>query len=484
MANREKIKILLIEDEEFDVKRVRRTIEPFSQQIEIVDVVSDGLTTLQIVKERRGYYDVIIMDYQIAGGMHGEELIRKIKEIDPLIQIIIITKMTINITDFQFARHLMDAGAMWYCTKYPADIDDYIYQPTDFILSIFNAYEKKKLMQKELKTRGKLEEKLENILIEKEIIGRSAKILELKYQIEQIARTDATVVIRGESGTGKELAATHIHYLSQRKFENFVTINCGSIPRELIESELFGYEKGAFTGARDRKLGLFEIAHNGTIFLDEIAELPPEAQVKLLRVLQEGEIDKIGRKERIKVNVRVIAATNKNLEEEVSKGNFREDLYYRINVFTLWIPPLRERKEDIPLFIDYFMDKYSRQQGITKPEILPEAMEELIRYSWPGNVRELQNVVQRLLIFANHAITIEDVKNSLYGIQMKSGASKLNLDEIFRNHLIPLKEFEEKFRKEYIMLVRKRTKSDAEAAHILGIAPPNFSRLCKKLGIK
>ncbi|MDP3684339.1 MAG: sigma-54 dependent transcriptional regulator, partial [Ignavibacteria bacterium] len=337
------INILLIEDEDFDVRRVRNTLRLFESSIIIKDVVSNGLAATDLIKEYPDRYDVVIMDYQISGGLMGENLISKIKELDRFLQIIVITKMTINITDYKFAQNLMQAGAFWYCTKYPGNIEDYIYQPTDFLLSIFNAFEKKKLEKLRSKSDSKLNQNIQSILDSKKIIGESKPMGQLKEYIDKYSQSDANILISGASGTGKELVAWHIHYKSKRKLESFVPINCGSIPSELIESELFGYEKGSFTGATNKKSGLFEIAHNGTIFLDEVSELPHTAQVKLLRVIQEGEIEKIGRTKKIDVNVRIIAATNKNLAAEVNNNKFREDLFYRLNVIPIDIVPLRHR---------------------------------------------------------------------------------------------------------------------------------------------
>lgn len=475
------INILLIEDETYDVNRIKRTLEPFAQQIIIKKIVADGQSAVNLLSENDEEYDVIIMDYQIVGPLSGEKLIREIKLIDPYIQIIVITKMTVNVTDFDFANKLIEAGAMWFCTKYPSDIKEYIYQPTDLLLSIFNAYEKKRLTLEKSKSNSQLNQSINSILSGKRIIGRSSVIKNLVTQIEKAALQDATVLITGASGTGKELVATHIHYLSRRKFENFLTINAGSIPHELIESELFGFTQGSFTGAIKPKKGLFEVANNGTIFLDEISELPMSAQVKLLRVLQEGEIDKIGRTEKIKVDVRVVAASNIDLEKAVSEKKFREDLFYRLNVFPIVLPTLRERMEDIPLLAEYFIEKYSAQMSIRVPEIKKEAMHVLQRFEWPGNVRQLQNVIQRLLISCGDVITEEDVVNML-------GTKKVeNIKEpefLFGENIMKWKDMENLFRVKYFTYVKNRTKSESEAARQLGIAPSNFYRMCSKLGIK
>src|SRR3990172_2403821 len=413
MRSNEKINILLIEDEDYDVRRVRNTVRFSNDKIFIKNVVSNGNSALELLEKRKDEYDIIIMDYQIAGGLRGEELIKKIKVVDSSLQIIVITKMTLNITDFEFANNLMQAGAFWYCTKYPGDIEEYIYQPTDFLMSIFNAYEKKQLEKMSNRSNKKLSQKVDEILYQKRMIGDSEPTKHLLQQIEKYCGSDVNILINGPSGTGKELVAFNIHYKSKRKLENLVPINCGSLPHELVESELFGYEKGAFTGANTKKSGLFEIANNGTIFLDEVSELPLSAQVKLLRVIQSGEIEKIGRTGSINVNVRIIAATNKDLESEVKAGKVREDLYYRLNVVPIYILPLNMRKADIASLVEHFLNLYSFDMSRRIPAIKPDAMKILNNYEWPGNVRELKNVVQRLLLNCTGNIDETDVKNSL-----------------------------------------------------------------------
>lgn len=483
MVNDGKIRLLLIEDEEFDVKRVKNTIGIFKDNLIIDKIVSNGSDALSILKENPDYFDIIIMDYQIAGAIRGEELIKQIKKINYTIQIIVITKLTVNISDFDFAKRLVDAGAYWYCTKYPGDIEEYIYQPTDFLMSIFNAYEKKKLEMQNFITHKKLSKNIDDILSGKKIIGNSEFTLELIEKINKLANSDVNTLIVGPSGTGKELVANNIHYKSKRKFENFVPINCGSIPADLIESELFGYEKGAFTGAASSKQGLFEVANNGTIFLDEIAELPLNAQSKLLRVIQEGEIEKIGRTKKIKVDVRIIAATNKILEEEIKKNNFREDLYYRLNVVPVFIDPLVKRKDDIPLLLHYFVGFFGNQMGKPFITIEDDLVEELKNYQWPGNVRELKNVVQRLIFEAEGSITLEDYIKTQSGYLPENRSNKLFSFDSLKS-VVNLKELETEFKAQYIKYVRDKSTSDAEAASKLGIAPPNFHRLCKDLGIK
>lgn len=485
MYNKAKINILIIEDEEYDVRRIKNTLKPFDQQVKIQEVVASGHAALEIVKKNKPTIDVVIMDFQIAGGLTGENLIKEIKSIDNTIQIIVATKMTINISDYKFANRLLEAGAMWYCTKYPGDIEEYIYQPTDFILSIYNAYEKRRLEKARLKSDNKLKENIKNILEKHPLIGNAYSMETLQENIQKCAQTDTNVLIQGHSGTGKELVAKHIHYKSSRKYEKFVAINCGSLPQELIESELFGFEKGSFTGAIAQKKGLFEIANQGTIFLDEIAELPKTAQVKLLRVIQEGEIDKIGRTSKIKVDVRIIAATNKNLKEELKEKRFREDLFYRLNVVSINVPPLRDRKDDIPHLVQHYMDYYSQDMRKEAPNIDESAMKMLVQFDWPGNVRQLQNVVQRLLFTGSDDITESEVKSSL-GINLSVGQSSKYSEDLYWNpeNILPWREMERKIREEYFSFVRKNSGSDADAAMKLGLAPPNYYRMCKELGIK
>ncbi|MFA6456373.1 MAG: sigma-54 dependent transcriptional regulator [Bacteroidota bacterium] len=485
MSAEKQIQILLIEDEEFDVRRVRNTIKPFSKKINIAKVVSNGRVALDALKEKGSAYDIVIMDFQIAGGIMGENLIREIKKIDPAMQIIVITKMTVNVADYDFADSLMKAGAYWYCTKYPGDIEEYIYQPTDFILSIINAYNKSLLEKERTKTTKKLLLSIESTLGQKQIIGVSPAAEELRRQIEKCAESDVSVLISGASGTGKELVAQNIHLKSKRRIENFIPINCGSIPADLVESELFGYEKGSFTGATASKPGLFETANHGTIFLDEIGELPLSAQVKLLRVIQEGEIEKIGRTEPMQVDVRIIAASNKNLGNEVEAKSFREDLYYRLNVVPIYVPPLRERVEDIPLLINYFMELFSTDMGKPIPEITDDAMSQLKLAPWKGNIRELKNVVQRLLFIGDLIISKETIQFVL-GIANAGHTlpSSTMFDFSSMQEFLPLRQIERLVRQKYIEFIRSSSTSDAEAAKKLGVAPPNYHRMCKELGIK
>ena len=294
----------------------------------------------------------------------------------------------------------------------------------------------------------------------------------LLRQVEQVAPTDATVLIRGETGTGKELLARAIHDLSRRKARPLVKVNCGSIPSGLVESELFGHEKGAFTGATQRRTGRFELAAGGSIFLDEVTELPIDTQVKLLRVLQEGEFERVGSSQTIKVDVRVIAATNRDLREMVRTGALRSDLFYRLNVFPLEVPPLRERKGDIPLLVNFFLSKFAKKLGKTMRGVSQRGMESLTRYGWPGNIRELQNVVERAAIIATGPVLqIDDSKLRSDGAAEESAVD--TLENVERNHIL-------------------RALGDTNwvvhgkkgAAELLGINPSTLRSRMEKLGIK
>ena len=342
----------------------------------------------------------------------------------------------------------------------------------------------KNVLWKEISLRSnqKLIKNVEDILNQRKMVGEASVMISLKENIKKYSQSNINILIRGASGTGKELVAYNIHYQGPRKFENFVPINCGSLPHDLVESELFGYEKGAFTGADKKKLGLFEIADNGTIFLDEITELPLSAQVKLLRVIQEGEIEKIGRTEKIKVNVRVLAATNKNIEDEVKAKRFREDLYYRLNVVPIIVSELIDRKTDIPILIDHFMSIYSIDMGKEKPTFTPEAMKFLINYRWPGNVRELKNIVQRLLFTGETTLTLPIVEFAV-GL-LNQFKDDRGLEVLFEENEIPLNQMEKIVREKYFRYIRNKTSSDTEAAKKLGLAPSNYYRMAKELGLK
>lgn len=485
-----KIKLLIIEDEDFDVKRIQNTLEPFSNQIKIQEIISSGREALRLIQKNPTEYDVIILDYQISGGLYGVDLISSIKKLAPSIQIIVITKMTLNQTDVNFAVNLIESGASWFGTKNPVDIEDFIYQPTDFLLAIQNAYEKRLLQLEKSKliyecnaSLSKLEKTIENNLSQQKLVGDSAEIKQIRYLIMRYANVDVSLLITGESGTGKELVATHVHYYSKRRFENFITVNCSAIPDTLFESELFGHVKGAFTDAKQEKAGLFEQANKGTIFLDEVSELSLMAQAKLLRVLETGEIDKIGRKKQYKVDVRVIAATNKDLPKLVSEKKFREDLYYRLNILNIHIPSLRKRPDDIKVLLDYFLKKYCQEHSIPEPVFDNSASEFLHNFNWYGNIRQLKNLALRMLLLHNGQIDMNVVRLCLED-QIQNELNDYGTILHNKDFITPLKEAETNFRKKYISAARSFFDTDAETAKHLGLAKSNFHRLLKDLKLK
>ncbi len=307
-----------------------------------------------------------------------------------------------------------------------------------------------------------------------EIVGRCDEIKRVLVSVGQVARTGTTVLIHGETGTGKELVARAIHNLSDRKHRTLVKVNCGAISAGLVESELFGHEKGAFTGALQKRVGRFELADGGTIFLDEVGELPPDVQVKLLRVLQEGEFERVGSSETIKVDVRVIAATNRDLEEAVRDKSFRSDLYYRLNIFPIYVPPLRERKPDIPLLANFFLTKFSKKLGKDFTGFSNGTLDRLLDYHWPGNIRELQNIVERAVVISNSPVI--DIDDSVLGNANGSSASAAednkSLEDVERNHIISVLE------ESGWVIDGKRG-----AATVLNINPNTLRSRMKKLGI-
>ncbi|WP_457568712.1 sigma-54-dependent transcriptional regulator [Desulfurobacterium sp.] len=401
--------------------------------------------------------DIVILDLFLP-GIPGMEILKKLsKEKMTEKTVIIVISGHGNI---QTAVEAIKMGAF-----------DFIEKPINFdrLLSVIEKAKKQISLIKETTI---LKERLSS----ETIIGNSPAIKKLKEQIEAVAPVDSTVIIYGESGTGKELVARSIHNLSNRADAPFVPINCAAIPDNLIEAELFGYEKGAFTGANARKKGKFEIADGGTIFLDEIGDMPLMAQSKLLRVLEEKAVERIGSVEKIKVNVRVVSATNKNLEKAIEEGKFREDLYYRLNVIPIRVPPLRERGEDVLLLADHFLTKFSADYKREKPSLSEDAKEILLKYSWPGNVRELKNLMERLVILVRkEKIEPDDLPDNMLNRQKFS---------VNRFTFLPLKEAKEKFEKEYIVSILKETGGDMKkAASRMQIDLSNLYRKINKYGI-
>lgn len=330
------------------------------------------------------------------------------------------------------------------------------------------------------------------------IVGRSQPMQEVYKAIGRVASTDATILIRGDSGTGKELVARAVYQHSTRAYKPFLIINCVAIPETLLESELFGYEKGAFTGATHRRIGKIEQAHGGTVFLDEIGDMPFSLQAKILRLLQEKSIERIGGRTSIPVDVRIIAATNRNLEEDITSGKFREDLYYRLKVVTIWMPQLCKRTEDIPLLTEYFLSRYAADTGMVNPGITEEAKAVLTRYSWPGNVRELSNTIHKALIFNRGGpLSAEDIYRSMD--EKAPGDISLsndeNMDELLRHwirHVLISKNIENKFdtsidRFTAIMVSEALNLSSgnrSRAAKLLGISRPTLHAKIEKYELK
>ena len=377
-------KILVIDDEAA-IRRILKEILEHEQYQ--VDDAASAIEALPLVKENE--YDAMLCDIKMP-QMDGIEFLEEAKKISDAPVIMISGHGTIDT-----AVEAIKKGAFDYISK-PPDLNR-------LLITLRNALDKSQLM-----TETKALKKVVNRKYQ--MIGSSAPMNEIHDIIEKVAPTNARVLIEGENGTGKELVARQLHELSNRSFAPFVEVNCAAIPSELIESQLFGHEKGSFTSAIKMKKGDFELANNGTLFLDEIGDMSLSAQAKVLRALQENKITRVGGESEINVNVRIIAATNKNLKEEIQKGNFREDLYHRLSVIIINVPPLRDRLDDIPELVRYFVDSISSEMGKVAPTFKQDAIEELQRYRWTGNIRELHNVIERLVILCGNEIDGEDVR--------------------------------------------------------------------------
>jgi two-component system NtrC family response regulator len=371
--------VLIIDDKDSlrDMLTKTLTLEGFD-----VETAADGGDAIKLADTRR--FDVVLTDLKLP-TMDGIEVLSKLKEMDPAQEVIMMTAFG----TIETAVHAMKLGAYDFLTK-PFDTDH-------LTLLLKRALENRRLAAENVLLR----EALSTRLGQAEIIGTSAKIREVSELVQKVAVSDSTVLLCGESGTGKELFARATHMLSPRRKRAYVTINCAAIPRELLENELFGSERGAFTGAVARKIGKFEIADGGTIFLDEVGDLELSLQAKLLRALQEKQIERLGGHKPVHVDVRVIAATNLDLGENIRQGKFREDLYYRLSVFPITIPPLRERPEDIPVLANHFVSKYATEMKKGKVKLTQDAKALLTRYHWPGNVRELENTIERAMILCD-----------------------------------------------------------------------------------
>lgn len=446
-----------------------------------VDLAADGNQALRQVREQS--YDLVIVDIKMP-GMSGLEFLDKARELRPDLLVVVMTAEA----SMKNAVEAMKRGAYDYITK-PFDLEviDAIIEKVSRARDVSNQVT---LLKQELKDRYQ---------VEKNIIGNSTAMREVYKTIGKVAGSDITVLIQGESGTGKELIARAIHFNSTRLGKPFVAINCAAIPKDLLESELFGSERGAFTGATERKTGKFEQANHGTIFLDEIGDMPLDLQAKILRVLQEQEITRIGGSQNLNVDVRVVAATNQELQERVRNREFREDLYYRLNVVPINLAPLRERSEDIPALVEYFLERACAELEIPTKQCAPEAMELLCSYAWPGNVRELENTIKRGVILSSdplltiadfsgltnrqetiHAIPQEQSLESLVEGKLRSsmnGIEKLDKGDIYDRVL-------EQVERPLIRFVLEKTRGNqVRAADVLGINRNTLRKKISELGI-
>ena len=446
--------ILLVDDE----KSNRTTLAAFLKKEGYrVEDAASGSEAIEKFKEH--FFDLVITDLKMK-PVNGLDVLKQIKEINPMTEVVMLT----GYGTVESGVEAMKLGAYDYIQK-PPDLDE-------FRLIVGNALERQKLAAEVEKLKEELKEKysFENI------IGKSNEMMDVFSMIFKVAPTDSTVLVSGESGTGKELVARAIHLNSRRKNRGFITINCGALPEHIQESELFGHVRGAFTGAIREKRGLFQEANGGTLFLDEIGETAPSTQVKLLRFLQDGEIRRVGENEPINVDVRLLAATNQDLEKAIEEGRFREDLYYRLNVIPIHLPPLRQRKDDIPLLANHFLEKYTGRTKKKIASISPDAMKVLTGYEWPGNVRELEDVVERAVILTNHnVIGAEDLPSILQDDTRRpvkeSGPAlgDATLEKLEEHHILRVLE--------------KYSWNQKKASEVLGVSTTTLWRKLKAYGI-
>jgi nitrogen regulation protein NR(I) len=465
--------IIVIDDDD----QLRKSFEKLLiEEGYVVESAASGEAGLKLVQEK--VPDLVILDVRLP-GMNGLETFQHIHKIEQKLPVIIMTAFGTTETAIEATK----MGAFDYILK-PFDIPD-------MLLVVGQALEAGRFMRSPVDMNvipGKASREA--------LIGRSRPMQDVYKAIGRVSPTDATVLIRGDSGTGKELVARAVYQHSLRANNPFLVINCVAIPENLLESELFGYEKGAFTGAVHRRVGKIEQAHGGTVFLDEIGDMPASIQAKILRLLQEKSIERLGGRETIPVDVRIIAATNRNLEEALSQGRFREDLYYRLKVVTLWLPPLRERPGDIPLLTEYFLSKYAEEVNMDNPGITEEAMEILNNYSFPGNVRELGNTIQKALIFNRGApVRPEDISQAISGEDTGKGAGSETGDEAIRQWMrkalvskVTKHMFDscmDQFASALISEALNLTGGNrSRAAKILGLSRPTLHSKIEKYGLK
>jgi two-component system NtrC family response regulator len=450
-------KILIIDDEPTQVQALAGFLKKKGFDVE---KATAGLDGLKILKKQT--IDLVITDFKMP-DIDGIEVLKRAKAINPEIDVIMMTAFG----SIESATEAMRAGAVDYLTK-PVDLDQ-------LEILINKALEHKQLVSENRLLREQLVEKFKF----EQIISVSEVMEEAINLAGRSAPSKATVLITGESGTGKEMIAKAIHFASPRKDKSFLAVNCAALAENLLESELFGHEKGAFTGADRQRKGRFEMANHGTLFIDEIGEIPLATQVKLLRVLQEQTFERVGGSEPIHVDVRIVAATNRNLEDLIEEGRFREDLYYRLNVVRINIPPLRKRKSDIPLLVDYFFKKYSTENNKKMTGISKEAMDQLMKYDYPGNVRELENIIEQSVVLGRgDMISVRDLPMTVKGIRSESK----KVDPFGEGTFI---ERVEAFEKELIDQALEQAQGvQTRAAKILGITERHLRYKLNKYGMK
>ncbi len=422
---------------------------------------ADGIEALAMcMRELPG---LVLLDIWMP-RMDGIETLQRLKELHPSLNVIMMS----GHGTIETAVKSTKLGAYDFIEK-PLSLEK-------VVVTVENALAMTRLKEENASLRGL-------VLQSHEMIGASQSMVRLREQIRMVAPTNASVLITGENGTGKELVARSVHFHSQRRGKPFIEINCAAIPEELIESELFGHERGAFTGAVAQKKGKFDLADGGTLFLDEIGDMSLKTQAKVLRILQEKKFERVGGTRTLEVDVRVVAATNKLLEEEIRSGSFREDLFYRLNVVPFKVPPLRERRDDLPLLTAYFLDAYCRREGRELKLIVPEAMEAMRRYDWPGNVRELKNIVERLVIMTpGGTITVNHLPDYLCAEAAGREAGVGKLDSVLE--LSSLREAREEFEKEFI--IQKLEDNDwnvSRTAEAIELERSNLHRKIKSYGI-
>ena len=451
-----KLNILVVEDGQSQREMLRDFL---IREGHTVAEAENGDTAIQSVL--KGHFDMILLDYKMP-GMDGMQVLREVKKINPEIDVIIITAYG----TIETAVEAMKAGAIDYITK-PVEFDELLFH-------VDRVSERRTLIRENEVLRQELLEK--GVTMDK-IIYQSHKMDVLINMASRIAVSRATVLIKGESGTGKELLARLIHNLSPRSAKVISVVNCSALPESLLESELFGHEKGAFTGATARRIGRFEEADGGTLFLDEIGDITASVQVKLLRFLQEREFQRVGGNQTIHSDVRIISATNRDLESKVKEGTFREDLFYRLNVVVMEIPPLRERKEDVPPLIDHFLKRFAADNGKNVTGITSEARDLLLKYDYPGNVRELENIIERAVVISrNSVISVDDLPFDEDRIYPEDAGKKG--EGLLRGSI------EEMERKLILEAMEKSGDHQTKAAEILGISERMLRYKLKKYGLK